>query len=48
MGRGDARAGGRQEYSGLRKGTTVLSEDPFAFILYSRYRKQRCDYCFAR
>jgi len=34
--------------SGLVKGTTVLSEDPFAFILYSKYRKQRCDFCFKR
>lgn len=36
------------EFSGLKKGTKVLTEDPFTFILYSRYRQQRCDFCFSR
>lgn len=48
MARGEGRGGGKTESTGLKKGTKVLSEDPFAFILYSRYRLQRCDFCFAR
>ncbi|XP_008559896.1 uncharacterized protein LOC103580056 [Microplitis demolitor] len=30
----------------LKKGTTIISATPFAFILGSLHRKERCDYCF--
>lgn len=32
----------------LKKGTTIISATPFAFILGSLHRKERCDYCFKR
>ncbi|KAF3430778.1 hypothetical protein E2986_00344 [Frieseomelitta varia] len=30
----------------IKKGTTILTAKPFAYTLYSKYRNQRCDYCF--
>ena len=32
----------------IKKGTTILTAKPFAYTLYSKYRNQRCDYCFKR
>lgn len=54
MARGDdgddkpKRGGAPAKFEGLRAGTTILKEDPFACILYSRYRKIRCDHCFKK
>lgn len=51
MARGDdgpKRGGAPVKFEGLRAGTTILKEDPFACILYSRYRKVRCDHCFKK
>lgn len=36
------------KFEGIPKGTTILKEDPFACILFSRYRKIRCDTCFKK
>ncbi|KAG4070194.1 hypothetical protein HA402_003884 [Bradysia odoriphaga] len=33
--------------SPIRKGTCILTEKPFVFALKSRYRQERCDFCFA-
>ncbi|KAH0550734.1 histone-lysine N-methyltransferase SMYD3 [Cotesia glomerata] len=30
----------------LKKGTTIITAEPFVFILGSLHRKERCDYCF--
>ncbi|XP_063707747.1 histone-lysine N-methyltransferase SMYD3-like [Culicoides brevitarsis] len=47
MARGD-KGGPAAKFEGIRAGTTILKEDPFACILYSRYRKVRCDHCFKK
>lgn len=53
MARGDGedrpkKGGPPPKFEGLRAGTTILKEDPFACILFSRYRKVRCDTCFRK
>ncbi|XP_043795261.1 histone-lysine N-methyltransferase SMYD3 isoform X1 [Apis laboriosa] len=30
----------------IKKGTTLFTAKPFAYVLYSKYRNERCDYCF--
>lgn len=30
----------------IKKGTTILTAEPFAFVLSDQHRKERCDYCF--
>ncbi|KAJ6634633.1 Histone-lysine N-methyltransferase SMYD3 [Pseudolycoriella hygida] len=30
----------------IRKGTCILTEQPFVYALKSRYRQERCDFCF--
>lgn len=45
MARGDAAPA---KFEGIRAGKTILKEDPFACILFSRYRKIRCDNCFKK
>lgn len=30
----------------VRKGKCILKEQPFVYVLKSKYRKERCDYCF--
>lgn len=32
----------------IKKGTTLFTAKPFAYVLYSKYRNERCDYCFKR
>lgn len=34
--------------SGIKRGDRILTEKPFAFVLKSKYRKERCDNCLAR
>ncbi|XP_015122565.1 histone-lysine N-methyltransferase SMYD3 isoform X2 [Diachasma alloeum] len=31
---------------GIKKGTTILTAEPFAFVLSDHHRKERCDQCF--
>lgn len=30
----------------IRKGKCILKEQPFVYVLKSKYRKERCDHCF--
>jgi len=32
----------------LRKGSVLLTEKPFAYVLKSKLRGERCDNCFRR
>lgn len=32
----------------VKKGTTILSAEPFAFVLSEQHRKEKCDQCFQR
>lgn len=29
----------------IRKGKCILKEKPFVYVLKSKYRTERCDYC---
>lgn len=31
----------------IRSGTCILTEKPFVYALKSKYRQERCDFCFA-
>jgi len=35
----------RSKSSTVKKGTCILSEEPFVYVLRSKYRKERCDFC---
>lgn len=32
----------------IKRGDRILTEKPFAFVLKSKYRKERCDNCLSR
>lgn len=32
----------------IKRGDRILTEKPFAFVLKSKYRKERCDNCLTR
>lgn len=38
----------KNEDKGYKIGDVLLQEKPFAFVLKSKLRAERCDYCFKR